>query len=244
MRAPSHELCASVSFSQLPPLCAVDFTTQPHLLSAELLLTSSSGADAGDGGSANAGGRGLSEDDASLPPELSPPDVSPDQSPRLPPERPNFMQPQMVDSPHPALLTSEQLYKECEVKHTRGSGPGGQHRNKVATAVVLKHKPTQVSSSASEARSQQRNLEEAVRNHPASLIIAQLGPNLQPHLHPAYQVVSDISPPSHIIPFSSAALPVATPACACIAHCTCLCHFATVADAMQEGKAGGEQSAC
>lgn len=31
---------------------------------------------------------------------------------------------------------------DLEEKFTRGTGPGGQHRNKTSTAVVLRHKPT------------------------------------------------------------------------------------------------------
>ena len=67
-----------------------------------------------------------------------------------------------VPPPHPCCLPPDTLLKECQVKHTRGSGPGGQHRNKVATAVVIKHLPTKVSGQASESRSQKANMENAV----------------------------------------------------------------------------------
>jgi hypothetical protein len=62
-----------------------------------------------------------------------------------------------VEPPHPSMLPSDELLKQCTIKHTRGSGPGGQHRNKVNTAVVLTHSPTEVVAQASEARSQGRN---------------------------------------------------------------------------------------
>ena len=51
--------------------------------------------------------------------------------------------------------------RECEIKHTKGSGPGGQHRNKVQTAIQITHLPTSLVSSASESRSQQANLSNA-----------------------------------------------------------------------------------
>lgn len=46
---------------------------------------------------------------------------------------------------------------ECRVTRTRASGPGGQHRNKVETAIVIEHKPSGVRGEASEERSQARN---------------------------------------------------------------------------------------
>lgn len=63
---------------------------------------------------------------------------------------------------HPASLSVEQLVKDCETRRTRGSGPGGQHRNKVETAIVITHKPTEISGQASERRSQNANREVAI----------------------------------------------------------------------------------
>jgi len=63
---------------------------------------------------------------------------------------------------HPAALPVERLLKDCDVTRTRRSGPGGQHRNKVETAVVLVHRPTGVRGEASERRSQAQNHSEAV----------------------------------------------------------------------------------
>src|SRR5262249_27924451 len=42
---------------------------------------------------------------------------------------------------HPAARAPDALLAECEVRRTRRSGPGGQNRNKVETAVVLRHLP-------------------------------------------------------------------------------------------------------
>lgn len=60
-------------------------------------------------------------------------------------------------SEHPAALAEEELLANCTVQFTRRSGPGGQHRNKVETAVVLTHRPTGQRAEASERRSQAEN---------------------------------------------------------------------------------------
>ena len=59
--------------------------------------------------------------------------------------------------PHPAALQPDALLTDCDVQRTRTSGPGGQHRNKVETAVRLTHRPTGVSVLAGERRSQAQN---------------------------------------------------------------------------------------
>lgn len=59
---------------------------------------------------------------------------------------------------HPAAVPAEILLKDCAVERTRRSGPGGQHRNKVETAIVLMHRPTGVQAEASERRSQPENM--------------------------------------------------------------------------------------
>lgn len=64
---------------------------------------------------------------------------------------------------HPACQPMETLLADCEMRFTRRSGPGGQHRNKTSTAVVLKHIPTEIVAEASERRSQAENREQAVR---------------------------------------------------------------------------------
>jgi hypothetical protein len=63
---------------------------------------------------------------------------------------------------HPAACPIEQLWAECEVRRLRRSGPGGQHRNKVETAINLRHWPTGVRAEASERRSQAQNRAEAL----------------------------------------------------------------------------------
>ena len=70
----------------------------------------------------------------------------------------------MVNDPvtHPAALPVEALLADCRIQHTRRSGPGGQHRNKVATAVVITHQPTGLRTEASERRRQSENHAAAV----------------------------------------------------------------------------------
>ena len=54
-------------------------------------------------------------------------------------------------------LDDEALLKACEVSTFVGGGPGGQHRNKTASAVRIVHLPTGVTVTATERRSQLRN---------------------------------------------------------------------------------------
>jgi hypothetical protein len=58
---------------------------------------------------------------------------------------------------HPALLDPDRLLAACEVSFTRRSGPGGQNRNKVETAAILRHGPTGLKAEANERRSQAEN---------------------------------------------------------------------------------------
>lgn len=58
---------------------------------------------------------------------------------------------------HPATLPIEQLLKQCQIRRQRRSGPGGQHRNKVETGVIIRHQPTEIEVSATERRSQEAN---------------------------------------------------------------------------------------
>jgi protein subunit release factor B len=46
---------------------------------------------------------------------------------------------------------------DLEERFARSSGPGGQHVNKVATAVTLKHLPSGISVTVQDSRSQARN---------------------------------------------------------------------------------------
>jgi RF-1 domain len=73
---------------------------------------------------------------------------------------------------HPAALDPDALARECEFRATRRSGPGGQNRNKVETAVVLMHRPTGIRAEASERRTQMHNRRMALRRLRLELALA------------------------------------------------------------------------
>lgn len=82
---------------------------------------------------------------------------------------------------HPATLPVGQLLAECDVVRTRRSGPGGQHRNKVETAIVVLHRPTGIRGEASERRSQAQNQSEAIFRLRVKLALGVRQPVPQPH---------------------------------------------------------------
>lgn len=63
---------------------------------------------------------------------------------------------------HPACLSEEELLKACTLRSDRRSGPGGQHRNKVETAVIILHLPSGTQAEANQRRSQAENRREAI----------------------------------------------------------------------------------
>ncbi len=67
-----------------------------------------------------------------------------------------------VAAPHPAVVPAAQLVAQCRMEQLRRSGPGGQHRNKVSTAVNWIHEPTGIAAEASESRDQARNRRQAL----------------------------------------------------------------------------------
>jgi len=77
---------------------------------------------------------------------------------------------------HPACLSDDALLAQCEMRRLRRSGPGGQHRNKVETAVQLFHGPTGVSAEANERRSQAANRGAALFRLRVNLALGVRGP--------------------------------------------------------------------
>lgn len=93
----------------------------------------------------------------------------------------------MIDHPynHPAAMDPQKLLEDCQVRRHRASGPGGQHRNKVETAVTICHHPTGITGSGRERRSQAKNLHAAVhrlRIHLAVKIRCPIPDDFKPSL--------------------------------------------------------------
>lgn len=59
-------------------------------------------------------------------------------------------------------LPDPDLIRQCREERYKSSGPGGQHRNKVETAIRLHHTPTGVTAQGEETRSQEENRRHAV----------------------------------------------------------------------------------
>ncbi|MBA2113902.1 peptide chain release factor family protein [Bremerella alba] len=63
---------------------------------------------------------------------------------------------------HPAAWPVPELLKRCDVKRLRRGGPGGQHRNKVETAVIVHDPVSGQSGEGNERRSQEANRQVAI----------------------------------------------------------------------------------
>jgi len=78
------------------------------------------------------------------------------------PRSENIQPAALVMPPHPAMVDEAKLLEGCTITTGRASGPGGQHRNKVETAVLVTHEATGITGWASERRSQAENRKIAI----------------------------------------------------------------------------------
>ena len=69
----------------------------------------------------------------------------------------------MTDSQDYLALDEEALLRQCDLHTYKSSGPGGQHRNKVSSAVRVRHRPTGISAHGDDSRSQSENKLLAIR---------------------------------------------------------------------------------
>ena len=101
-------------------------------------------------------------------------------------------------------LDDAALLRQCRVERYRASGPGGQRRNKVETAVRLRHEPTGVVAQAEESRSLEENRRRAVRRlrenialrlrSPFSLDAPELPPEVLSYRHDGVLAVNPRNP--------------------------------------------------
>jgi protein subunit release factor B len=71
------------------------------------------------------------------------------------------------------LLDDEALLAQCEIQVHRAGGPGGQHRNKVETAIRLVHGPSGVVAEGKDQRSRTQNLAAALGRLRAKLAVLE-----------------------------------------------------------------------
>jgi len=71
--------------------------------------------------------------------------------------RPESIIGSMSDSEDYLAMDAEALLSQCDVHTHRSSGPGGQHRDKVSSAVRLRHRPTGITVQSAQSRSQHEN---------------------------------------------------------------------------------------
>lgn len=86
-----------------------------------------------------------------------------------PPRSPAGPAPAGAQAKEASKAVLDRLLRQCDVETYRGSGPGGQHRNRRDSAVRLTHRPTGLVATASERRSQHQNKLEALRRMQAKL---------------------------------------------------------------------------
>lgn len=73
------------------------------------------------------------------------------------------------------ILDDQALLAQCEIHIYKASGPGGQHRNKVSSAIRLHHKPSGITATANDSRSQHDNKKLAIKRMRMNLAVRLRG---------------------------------------------------------------------
>jgi len=76
-------------------------------------------------------------------------------------------------------LPEAALQAECDEEFFTAGGPGGQHRNKTESGVRLTHRPTGITVSATERRSQSQNRGEALERLRERLAVLGVEPKVR-----------------------------------------------------------------
>ncbi len=91
-------------------------------------------------------------------------------------------------------LDDAALLKECHQERYRASGPGGQRRNKVETAIRLHHRPSGLVAQAEESRSLEENRVRAIRRLRERMALELRAPFDLEVPSPAPEVVGQLGP--------------------------------------------------
>jgi hypothetical protein len=84
----------------------------------------------------------------------------------------------------PRFLNDDELLAHCRVDIKRGSGPGGQKRNKTSNAVHLVHVPTGIEATGRESRSLAENRLHAIHRLRLKIVAGVREPVDLPHFEP------------------------------------------------------------
>ncbi len=87
-------------------------------------------------------------------------------------------------------MSDEELLAQCDIHIYKSSGPGGQHRNKVSSAVRLRHRETGVTAHGDDSRSQHQNKAMAIRRLRMNMALRLRSPLAEPG--PAAARVADV----------------------------------------------------
>jgi ribosome-associated protein len=88
-----------------------------------------------------------------------------------------------------ALIDLDELARQVTFQPLRAGGPGGQHRNKVETAVRATHTPTGLSVVAADHRSQIRNKREALDRLHKKLVARARRPKIRRKTKPSRSAI-------------------------------------------------------